>query len=127
MLLKTCSCSNMLETSREKVKIDLEILVLSHFYQCNIFYEVCIYAYLCITLCLGKAIGSLISGYAWDTFGSRRSLQIWAIANVAVGSIYALLHVVWLRRFDVSADKDESTENLIAEDTGIENAFDNDE
>jgi len=78
-------------------------------------------------LAIGTGIGSLIAGYAWDTFGSRRSMQIWAVANLAVGFIYAVLHAVWLRRLNVDVDKEESTENLITEDTGIENALYSDE
>lgn len=46
---------------------------------------------------VGRALGSVVGGYLFESFGSRASYQIWAIVCLVAGTIYTALHMVYLK------------------------------
>lgn len=46
---------------------------------------------------VGRALGSVIGGYLFSGFGSRRAYQIWAITCLIAGTIYTVIHMVYVK------------------------------
>ncbi|XP_074599701.1 major facilitator superfamily domain-containing protein 6-like [Brevipalpus obovatus] len=46
---------------------------------------------------VGRAMGSMVGGFLFDRFGSRRAYQMWSVACIVAASMYLLLYFTCLR------------------------------
>lgn len=62
---------------------------------------------------LGRGSGSFCGGFLIGQVGTREAFRYMGIFAVLGGCAYYALHLLWLKKFDASADKDdqEGTEN----------------
>jgi predicted MFS family arabinose efflux permease len=51
---------------------------------------------------LGRGSGSFVGGHVIAKFGIRQGFRVMGLVAVISGIIYALLHILWLRKVDKS-------------------------
>lgn len=56
---------------------------------------------------IGRGSGSFVGGHILGKVGTREAFRIMGLVAVTSGTVYSLLHYLWLRK--LTSDKDEET------------------